>query len=100
MHGNLKPKVTRQRRIFIFEAQGYFKLGALLEGRGGRGHISRHRFRSCSKILNPGLKKYQFEIPTPVQTLDTIDATEIHQCFDLRNDMHKQAHADSCYCRK
>jgi len=38
----------RQRRIFIFGAPGYFKLGALLEGRGGGSHIFRHRFRSCS----------------------------------------------------
>jgi len=40
-----------QKRIFIFVALGYFKLGALLEGRDGRSHIFRLRIRSCSKIF-------------------------------------------------
>jgi len=46
-----------QRRIFIFGALGYFKLGALLEGRGGRSHIFRHRYRSDSKIIKSGSEK-------------------------------------------
>jgi len=39
------------------------------------------------------LKFFKFENPTPLQTPATIDPTEIHPCFYLRND-----HAKSCYC--
>ena len=39
------------------------------------------------------------ENPTPVQTLAIIDATEIKQCFNLRNDVYKN-HANSWNCRK
>jgi len=42
-----------QRRIFIFGALGYYKFGALLEGRSGRSHIFRLRLRSCSEIFKP-----------------------------------------------
>jgi len=42
-----------QRRIFIFGALGYYKLGALLEGRSGRSHIFSLRPRSCSESVEP-----------------------------------------------
>jgi len=35
--------------------------------------------------LNPGPEFFKFENPTPVQTQDTIDPTEIHPSFNLRN---------------
>jgi len=44
-------------------------------------------------------KIFNFENPTLVQTLATIDASEIQQCFCLRNDMYKD-HAYCCYCQK
>jgi len=43
-----------QRRIFIFGALGYYKFGALLDGRSGRSHIFRLRLRSCSEIFETG----------------------------------------------
>ena len=43
-------------------------------------------------------KFFKSKNPIPVQTRFTIDATEIPQCFYLRNDIYKDP-ADSC-CRK
>jgi len=49
--------------------------------------------------LDPGLKIFQIENPTSVQTLATTDATKIQQCFYLINDIDKD-HTDFCYCQK
>jgi len=87
-----------QRQIFISAALGYFKLGALLEGRGGRSHIFRLRIRSYSKnvcILVRVRNIFKFENPTPLQTPANMDSTEIQQCFYLRNVMYEN-HTDSC----
>jgi len=55
------------------------------------------------KILNldpgPGPIFFKFENLTPVQIPATIDATEIQQCFYLRNGIYTK-HVDSCHCRK
>jgi len=48
-----------QRRIFIFGALGYFKLGgALLEGWCGRSHI--FQLHSCSKLFETGSGSKKF----------------------------------------
>ena len=67
---------------------------------GSWSHIFRHR--ACSKIFSipiPVRNIVKFESPIPVQTLVTIDSTEIKQYLNLSNDICKD-HADSCFCRK
>ena len=86
-----------QRRIFIFGALGYFKLGALLEGRGGNSHIFRLRLHSCSKIFEsvPGSENFQ------IWESDSYSDSGCHLCnwnsatFYLRNAICEN-HTDSC----
>ena len=47
--------LLRAEANFIFGDLGYFKLGALLEGIGGRSHIFRLRLRSCFKTFESGV---------------------------------------------
>ena len=56
--------------------------------RGGRSHI----FWLWLLFQNFSIRVqifFEFENPTPVQTPATIDATEIHQCLNLSNDIYK-----------
>jgi len=69
----------KQRRILIFGAPGYFKLRALLEGRGGR--FSDSKSAPVPNVWIRVRKIFKFENPTPVQTSTANDATEIQQCF-------------------
>jgi len=53
---------SRQRRIFIFGALGYFKFGAFLEGRGGLVTFSDSYPVHVQKFLNLDLGSKIFQI--------------------------------------
>jgi len=72
---------------------GILACSAIGYTRGGRSHIFRQTpilFQNFwIRIRVRAQKFFKFENPTPVQTPATIDATEIQQCFSLRNDIYK-----------
>jgi len=89
-----------QRQIFIFGTLGYLKLGSFWKA--VEAIVTFSDSDSCSKIFEPGSiwarvrNIFKFEIPTAVQTLATIHAIEIQQCFHLGNDIYektRQTHA-------
>jgi len=90
---------SKQRRVFIFGALDYYKLGALLEDRSGRSHIFIFDSAPVPKCLKPDAgrvrKIFKFENLTPVQTPATMDATDIQQCLYLGYVIYENQ-TDSC----
>jgi len=70
----------------------------------GRSQIFRLQLRSCSKMFETGSgckqKLFQFNNPTPVQTLGTIDLAEIQQYLYPCNDSFKKTRTPATTVKK